>query len=68
MLKRLARWVLRHELAGLQALHDQWRSWALVQERWRREAHGETPESPEFREWFFKTYSNRETLPERSPP
>ncbi len=61
MLRRLAHWVLRHELAQLRAeigalelLVAQWKHWALAQERYRAEVHAEGPMHEGFRAWFFE--------------
>lgn len=61
MLKRLARWVLRRELAELEWALGAWKQWALVQERYRREVHGEQTSLHErFATWFSKTYPTKD--------
>ena len=71
LLRRAARWILREEILRLQReVGDlkqnatQWRCWALVQERYRIEVHGERPETNDsFQKWFFKTYPTKDMLP-----
>lgn len=72
MIARFARWVLRRELRRrdaeeerLKLLLGQWREWALVQERYRREVLDQVPGTARdvaFREWFF-AHSEKKKIP-----
>jgi len=63
MIRRLARYILRHEIESLELQARMWKQWALVQQRWREEQHGERPDHEGFRNWFFKTYPSKDDLP-----
>lgn len=63
MIKKLVRWVLRHDLARARQEATMWKQWALVQQRYREEVHGETPAHEGFRAWFHETYPEKTDLP-----
>jgi hypothetical protein len=67
MLRRLARWLVRDELARLRAdlatlqvLHDGWKVHALSQERYRLMVHGEGRDHEGYRAWWFREFPTRE--------
>jgi hypothetical protein len=53
MIKRLARWILRHETASMHAYAEHWKRWAFIQEKYREEVYGEGPDHPGFRRWYL---------------
>jgi hypothetical protein len=64
VIKRLALWVLRRELASARQEAAQWKQSALIQERYRQEVHGEKPSHEGWRAWFLSTYPTREAMPQ----
>jgi hypothetical protein len=63
LVKRLALWVLRAELASARQEALSWKQSALIQERYRLEVHGESPAHEGWRAWFFATYPTKGDMP-----